>query len=118
MNNNFDPSRIFTSAQIDRILKEVIGKTLLQVDKAGIFQQHAGSEKVTGIAGHIIEASVLGCKIDSKQEADILIDEIPHEVKTTGMVKPKRSDSPYIYEYTEHIRVTDASNSVIVAEDF
>lgn len=118
MNNNFDPSRIFTSNQIDRILKEVIGKTLLQVDKAGIFQQHAGSEKVTGIAGHIIEASVLGCKIDSKQEADILIDDIPHEVKTTGMVKPKRSDSPYIYECKEPVSVTAVSIPVIVNEEF
>lgn len=118
MNNNFDPSRIFTSNQIDRILKEVIGKTLLQVDKAGIFQQHANSEKVTGIAGHIIEASVLGCKIDSKQEADILIDNIPHEVKTTGMIKPKRSDSPYIYECKEPVSVTAVSIPIIVNEEF
>lgn len=118
MSNNTDPSRIFTKSEINRILTEATGKTLLQVDKARLFEKHAGSDKVTGIAGHIIEASVLGCKIDSKQEADILIDNVPHEVKTTGMVKPKTKDSPYLYECKEPVSVTAVSIPVIVNEEF
>ena len=118
MNSNIDSSRIFTLSEINRILSEATGKTLLQVDKANLFEKHSGSEKVTGIAGHIIEASVLGCKIDSKQEADILIDNVPHEVKTTGMVKPKGKDSPYIYECKEPVSVTAVSIPVIVNEEF
>lgn len=113
-----DPSRVFTRLRIEELLTAATGKTLLQVDKARLFEQHAGSEKVTGIAGHIIEASVLGCKIDSKQEADILIDNIPHEVKTTGMVKPKGKDSPYVYECKEPVSVTAVSISKIVNEQF
>lgn len=116
--SNIDPSRIFTREQVCALLTATIGKTLLQVDKARLFEQHAGSEKVTGIAGHIIEASVLGCKIDSKQEADILIDNIPHEVKTTGMVKPKGNDTPYVYECKEPVSVTAVSISKIVNEQF
>ena len=116
--NNIDPTRIFTLSEINRILTEATGKTLLQVDKARLFEKHAGSEKVTGIAGHIIEASVLGCKIDSKQEADILIDSVPHEVKTTGMVRPKSNDSPYIYECKEPVSITAVSIPVIVNEVF
>lgn len=118
MASDVDKSRIFTKKQIEELLEAATGKTLLQVDKARLFEQHAGSEKVTGIAGHIIEASVLGCKIDSRQEADILIDNVPHEVKTTGMIKPKSSDSPYVYECKEPVSVTAVSIPVIVNEQF
>ena len=47
-----------------------------------------GRDKVKGIAGDIIEESVLGCKKDSKQEPDILVDGVLTELKTTGMIEP------------------------------
>lgn len=118
MNKNIDSSRFFSREKIESLLSAVTGKTLLQVDKAKLFELYAGKEKVTGIAGQIIEASVLGCKLDSKQEADILIDDVPHEIKTTGMVKPKSSDSPYKYECKEPVSVTAVSIPVIVNEQF
>ena len=66
--SNIDQSRIFTRKQVDTLLTASIGKSLLQVDKAHLFVHHEGRDKVKGIAGDIIEVSVLGCKKDSKQE--------------------------------------------------
>ena len=43
--------------------------------------------KITGIAGDVIEQSVFGYQADTKQEADLLIDGRPVELKTTGLKK-------------------------------
>ena len=118
MNNNIDSTRVFSSEEINTKLTAVIGKTLWEVDNAKLFELYAGKEKVTGIAGQIIEASVLGCKLDSKQEPDILIDGILHEIKTTGMVKPKSNESPYVYECKEPVSVTAVSIPIIINEEF
>ena len=64
-----DPSRVFTREQIDNLLSSAIGKTLLEVDKSGQFECHCGHTKVTGIAGDIVEISILGCKRDSRKTA-------------------------------------------------
>lgn len=105
MSTEIDPSRIFTRQQVDDLLKAVINKSLLEVDKAKLFARHEGRDKVKGIAGDIIEESVLGCKKDSKQEPDILVDGVLTELKTTGMIKPKKKDSPYVYECKEPVMV-------------
>ena len=118
MSNNVDSTRVFTSNEVNKKLRAVVGKTLLEADYAGLFKLYAGKEKVTGIAGQIIEASVLGCKLDSKQEADILIDDVPYEIKTTGMVKPKDKESPLKYECKEPVSITAVSIPVIVNEVF
>ena len=118
MNTTIDPSRIFTQQQVDNLLTATIGKTLLQVDNAKLFEHHEGRDKVKGIAGDIIEESVLGCKKDSKQEPDILVDGVLTELKTTGMIEPKKKDSPYVYECKEPVSVTAVSIPVIVNEEF
>lgn len=118
MEINIDPSRIFTRQQVDDLLSAAIGKTLLQVDKAKLFEHHEGCEKVKGIAGNIIEASVLGCKIDNKQEPDILVDGVLNEIKTTGMIEPKKKDSQFVYECKEPVSVTAVSIPTIVNEEF
>ena len=118
MSTTIDPSRIFTRQQVDELLTAAIGKTLLQVDKARLFAHHEGRDKVKGIAGDIIEESVLGCKKDSKQEPDILVDGVLTELKTTGMIEPKKKDSPYVYECKEPVSVTAVSIPVIVNEEF
>lgn len=74
MSDISDPSRIFTSEQVYDLLNAAVGKTLLEVDRACLFAHHEGLEKMKGIAGNIIEESVLGCKKDSKQEPDIMVD--------------------------------------------
>lgn len=118
MNTTTDQSRIFTKQQVDELLQAAIGKTLLQVDKVQLFAHHEGRDKVKGIAGDIIEESVLGCKKDSKQEPDILVDGILTEIKTTGMIKPKKADSVYLYECKEPVSITAVSIPVIVNEEF
>lgn len=118
MSNNIDPTRIFTSDEVKTKLSAVIGKTLLEADKENLFELYAGKDKVTGIAGQIIEFSVLGCKLDSKQEPDILVDGVLTELKTTGMVEPKKKDSPYVYECKEPVSITAVSIPVIVNEEF
>ena len=111
-------ARVFTKQEIDCLLSESVGKTLEQVDKAGLFAQHEGKSKVTGIAGDIIEISVLGCGRDSKQEPDIMVDDVQVELKTTGLIKPKKKDSPYLYECKEPVSITAVSIPVIVNEEF
>ena len=118
MTTTIDPSRIFTRQQVDNLLTATIGKTLLQVDNAKLFEHHEGRDKVKGIAGDIIEESVLGCKKDSKQEPDILVDGVLTEIKTTGMVKPKKKESPYLFECKEPVSVTSVSIDKIVHEQF
>lgn len=103
---------------MDDLLTATIGKTLLQVDNAKIFVRHKGQDLVKGIAGDIIEESVLGCKKDSKQEPDILVDEVLTELKTTGMIEPKKKDSIYVFECKEPVSITAVSIPVIVNEEF
>ena len=112
MSTKIDASRIFTRKQVDDLLTATIGKTLLQVDKANLFERHQGQDKVKGIAGDIIEVSVLGCKKDSKQEPDILVDGVLTELKTTGMIEPKKKDSPYVYKCKELVTL-NLHNKVI-----
>lgn len=81
--------RRFTKAQIYAILENVKGKTLGEVDKSHQFDRTIKSEKITGIAGDVIEQSVLGYERDSNQECDIEIDGVLTELKTTGVRIPK-----------------------------
>ena len=118
MSKEISPTRIFTRNQIELLLAETIGKTLEQVDKAGQFIHHKDHEKVKGIAGDIIEVSVLGCEKDSKQEPDILVDGMETEIKTTGLIKPKSKDSPYIFECKEPVSITAVSIPIIVNEKY
>ena len=65
--SEIDSSRIFTRQQVDDLLTAAINKTLLQVDNAKLFAHHEGRDKVKGIAGDIIEESVLGCNSHNKE---------------------------------------------------
>lgn len=118
MEKTIDPSRVFKRQDIEKLLKDSIGKTLFEVDKAKLFVHHEGRDKMKGIAGDIVEMSILGCKKDSKQEPDILVDGVSTEIKTTGMIKPKKADSQYIYECKEPVSITAVSISAIVKEEF
>ena len=81
--------RCFTKVQLEEILGKVKNKTLGEVDVKNVFATTISNPKVTGIAGSVIEQSVLGYKADSKKEADICVDGIMTEVKTTGLKKLK-----------------------------
>ena len=75
------PDRQFTRTQVEDKLSKAVGKTLLELDTKNLFT----FIKDKGIAGKIVEECVLGCKHDSKQAADIDVDGVSTEIKTTGL---------------------------------
>ena len=81
--------RKFTKLQVYELLEAVKGKTLGEVDQSHQFDRTRKSEKITSIAGDVIEQSVFGYERDSKQECDIEIDGVLTELKTTGVRIPK-----------------------------
>ena len=81
--------RKFTKLQVYELLEAVKGKTLGEVDQSHQFDRTRKSEKITGIAGDVIEQSVFGYERDSKQECDIELDGVLTELNTTGVRIPK-----------------------------
>lgn len=81
--------RKYTKAFVYNLLEGVKGKTLGEVDSSHQFARTLKSDKITGIAGDVIEQSVFGYERDSKQECDIEIDGVLTELKTTGVRVPK-----------------------------
>lgn len=81
--------RKYTKSFVHTLLEGVKGKTLGEVDSSHQFARTEKSEKITGIAGDVIEQSVFGYERDSKQECDIEIDGVLTELKTTGVRIPK-----------------------------
>lgn len=107
----------FTRIELEDILKNVVNKTLGEVDINNVFERTISNPKITGIAGDVIEQSVLGYPPDSKKEADLLVDGVPIELKTTGIREPKK-DNGFIYEAKEPMSITAVSPNSIVNEEF
>ena len=76
--------RIYTKEFVYNLLESIKGKTLGEIDKSRQFDRTGKSEKITGIAGDVVEQSVFGYERDSRQECDIEIDGVLTELKTTG----------------------------------
>lgn len=87
--------RKYTGEFVYNLLENIKGKTLGEVDKSHQFSRTEKSQKITGIAGDVIEQSVFGYLRDSKQECDIEIDGVLTELKTTGVRIPK-GDLKYV----------------------
>lgn len=92
------------------------GKTLGTLDVNHAFRKTDGHPKVTGIAGNVVEQSVLFLQPNSKQEPDIIVDGIKYEVKTTG-VRVSRKDESRL-EAKEPMSITAVSPKTITAEDY
>jgi len=120
--------RKYTKEFIYNLLEGVKGKTLGEVDKSKQFDRTQNSEKITGIAGDVIEQSVFGYKRDSKQECDIEIDGVLTELKTTGVrvpkgdeknVKNKTGNDYYAYfSAKEGISITGVTFEPTIQTDF
>lgn len=109
---------VFTEEEVVRILDKVVGKTLGQIDKNNVFDKTKEKPKITGIAGDVIEQSVFGYQADTKQEADLLIDGRPVELKTTGLKKSSpKSKSKYALEAKEPMSITAVSVDKIGSQD-
>ena len=110
-------SHFFHKSELISILNSVVNKTLGEVDKNHVFDKTKINPKITGIAGDVIEQSVLGYPPDQKQRPDLDIDNIPTELKTTGMRRKKESNR-WVYEAKEPASITAVSIPTIASECF
>lgn len=117
---HFTKDRVFTRKSVEALLNAAKGKTLGEVDKCGIIKEayKARNDKVVrGIAGDVIEVSVLGCQRDSYPEPDILVDNVRTELKTTGVRKPREKEGQE-YEAKEPLTITGVAPDTIINEEF
>lgn len=106
----------YSKQQLMDILNEVVGKTLGEVDSAHVFDRTKNNPKITGIAGDVIENSVLGYPSDSYQSPDLNVDGMNVELKTTGIRKSKKD--PSTFEAKEPMSITAVSPETITNETF
>lgn len=50
----------FTRKELDKIFKDAVGNTLGDCDVNNVFAKTIKSPKITGIAGDVVEQSILG----------------------------------------------------------
>lgn len=106
----------FRKQELERLLEDTLNKTLGQVDKNNVFDRTKTNPKITGIAGDVIEQSVLGFPADNKQRPDLDVEGIDIELKTTGIRLSKKNSKQY--EAKEPMSITAVSPKKIVKEDF
>lgn len=107
----------FTREELEMILSAVVDKTLGEVDTAHVFAKTKMNPKITGIAGDVIEQSVLGYPADQAQSPDLDVDGVPTELKTTGM-RLKKEGTDQVYEAKEPASITAVSLKTIARETF
>lgn len=103
----------FRKKDIIKILDNCLNKTLGEVDSNNVFERTKTHPKITGIAGDVIEQSVLGYSPDTRQEPDLNIDGIKTELKTTGIRRKNKN-----YDAKEPMSITAVSPNTIVNEEF
>lgn len=108
----------FSFEQIKQLLDDSLGKTLGEVDKKHVFDRTKTNPKITGIAGDVVEQSILGYHSNSDKNPDILVDGNQVEVKTTGIRFSKQKGQEDRYEAKEPMSITAVSPSLITSEIF
>ncbi|USK48025.1 restriction endonuclease [Bacillus sp. CMF12] len=107
----------FTRKELDTILSNVVGKTLGEADVNNVFARTITHPKITGIAGDVVERSILGYPPDQDKYPDLIVDGIDIELKTTGIRKPKQKGD-LIFEAKEPMTITAVSPHSITEEEF
>ena len=110
-------SHFFHKSDLVSILNGTVDKTLGEVDKNRVFDKTVTNPKITGIAGDVIEQSVLEYPPDQAQRPDLDIDGILTELKTTGM-RRKNESGRMVYEAKEPASITAVSIPTIARETF
>lgn len=86
---------IYEKTDLVKRFDNILGITLEEVDNKGFFERIQAYSLQKGVAGSLIEQCVLEYEPDSKQEADLIVNDgdesLRTELKTTGMVI---SDTP------------------------
>ncbi len=106
----------FHREDLEKILDSALNKTLGEVDINHVFDKALIYPKITGIAGDVVEQSVLGFPADNKQRPDLDVDGLDIELKTTGIRLSKKDSNGY--EAKEPISITGVSPDKIVFEHF
>ncbi len=106
----------FRREELEKKLDNVLNKTLGEVDVNHVFNKTITNPKVTGIAGDVIEQSVLGFPSDNLQRPDLNVDGIDTELKTTGIRLSKKEENKY--EAKEPMSITAVSPNQIIFEQF
>lgn len=109
-------NHIYTKKHLEDLLEPTIGKTLGEVDTKYVFNRTKTNPKITGIAGDVVEQSILGYPPDTKQSADLLVDGVATELKTTGLKRTKNGH--YHFEAKEPMSITAVSPNQIINEEF
>ena len=114
------PRHEFTHNDLVLILDDAKGKTLGDVDSKSVFDKTKSNHKVTGIAGDVIEQSVLGYPADNKKKPDLIVDGIDTELKTTGLkrVNKQANSEKSELDAKEPMSITAVSPDDIVSEEF
>lgn len=107
----------FKRNELETILNSVLNRQLGDVDVKNVFNRTITHPKITGIAGDVVEQSILGYPADSDKNPDLLVDGIPTELKTTGIRNPKKQGE-FIYEAKEPMSITAVSPDKITSEEF
>lgn len=115
MEANKSDRHVFSRDHLDYLFDSVRGKSLGEIDSAHVFNITQNNKKVTGIAGDVIEQSVLGYPADSKQEPDLIVDGEEVELKTTGLRYSKKDKG---LEGKEPMSITGVSLKTIAGETF
>ena len=102
----------FTFSEIEHKFDACVGRTLGEIDSSDVFGRYAGKNK--GIAGSVVEQSVLGYPADSAQEPDIEVDGVDVELKVTGLKRNARGD----VVAKEPMSITAVSIDTIWSEEF
>lgn len=97
-------------------LNAYLGMTLGEADSNKVFDRTIKHPKITGIAGDVVEQSILGYPSDSDQRPDLIVDGVPTELKVTGLKRSK--SNPAVFEAKEPMSITAVSPRKIVYEDF
>lgn len=108
----------FTFNELNMILSEATRKTLGEADVNNVFAKTIGKPKITGIAGDVVEQSILGYPADSDSDPDLIVDGVPTELKTTGIrVKIPKGKTKKEYKAKEPMSITAVSIKKIVSEE-
>lgn len=100
---------------LERKLTSCLGKTLGECDTARVFDKALANPRIKGIAGDVVEQSIVGYPANSDQAPDLYVDGQEIELKTTGLRHSKKGKG---LEAKEPMSITAVSLEKISSEDF
>ena len=107
--SDYTECREYTTEEIDVTLGKIVNLKLGEIDVTNVFK----GKPHKGVAGAVIEQSVLGYPANNKQIHDILLDGKPAEVKTTGLKRKNK-----LLYAKEPVSITAVGINHIGKEDF